>query len=358
MDPIENEIRKILSQIPYGNKGSNVLKEDLVYSIDIEEKIIKGILLIPEADDRIRAQTKDMVETALKQTSGINDVMMRAVASQKEINPQQVPKSGKPQPQRTAYLQNYKNIILVASGKGGVGKSTLSLNLALSLKNIGYKVSLFDADIYGPSIPLMMGMRGKMAQIKNEQLISLQKFGIDYLSIGNLVKETDSMVWRGPIVHQAVQQMLRDSQWSGGDYMIIDMPPGTGDVQITISQIIEVTGAIIVCTPQDLALIDARKAAAMFDKVDIPIIGYIENMSSFICPKCGEETPIFSSGGTEAESKAQKTSFLGKIPLELDIRTSGDSGIPILFSKPDSSTAKHFSFIAENLERIMEEYNS
>jgi len=192
-------------------------------------------------------------------------------------------------------------------------------------------------------------------EIMNEQLQPLSKFGVEFMSIGNLVKEDEALIWRGPMVHQALEQMLRDTVWPGGDYMIVDLPPGTGDVQLTLAQMTEATGVLIVCTPQDVALLDARKAMNMFEKVNVPILGMVENMSSFICPKCGEETPIFSKGGTEAESKARKVPFIGKIPIELDIRLGGDNGAPVVHSLPNSTSAKLFMDAARKLDEVIEE---
>ncbi|MGK0289432.1 MAG: ATP-binding protein involved in chromosome partitioning, partial [bacterium] len=229
------------------------------------------------------------------------------------------------------------------------------VNLALALKSLGKQVSLFDADIYGPSVPMMIGARDIKPDILGSRILPIQQYGIDFLSMGSLVDEDASLVWRGPMVHQAIEQMLRDTTWPGGDYLIMDMPPGTGDIQISLAQMTEVLGVVIVCTPQDVALLDAKRAIVMFEKVDIPILGMIENMSSFICPHCKEETPIFSKGGTEEASKSQDVPFIGKIPIELDIRIGGDEGKPVVHSKPDSDIAKIFIDIAKKVDQLSEE---
>ncbi len=253
------------------------------------------------------------------------------------------------EPQQAHYLKEYRHVILVASGKGGVGKSTVAVNLALALKSLGKSVSLMDADVYGPSMPTMLNARGEQLVVEKDKIKPLQKLGMDFMSIGNMVDEGTAVIWRGPMAHQAIEQVLRDSAWAGGDYMIIDLPPGTGDIQITIAQLTRSTGTVVVCTPQDVALLDARKAMAMFGKVNIPILGLIENMSSFVCPKCGAETPIFSKGGLEKESQEKEIPFLGRIPIELDIRLGGDSGEPVVHAMPNSSIAKNFKEMAQKL---------
>lgn len=253
-------------------------------------------------------------------------------------------------------IDHIKQLIAVASGKGGVGKSTVAVNLAITLANRGHKVSIFDSDIYGPSLPIMLGLRNTRPEIEQERIQPLRKYGLDVLSIGNLIEEASATIWRGPIVHQVIEQMLRDTDWPGGDFMVLDMPPGTGDAQLTISQLCEVAGAVIVSTPQDVALLDAIKGVAMFQKVDIPIIGLIENMSSFICPNCSHETPIFSKGSAEKASGQYNVPFLGRIPIELAIREGGDNGIPVATQDGDSPSAHAFDEVTtrmlEELERM------
>ena len=333
MDPLEEKIRKQFASIKTGNK--ELLETDIIHSIEVKEKIAYIQLLF--SNEQLNSQQqKDLqkkISSALLKLEEIEDIRFSISDNPEEAQAKsQANRKAQPQanPQNTTLLQNYKNIIVVASGKGGVGKSTVALNLALALHKLGQSTALFDADIYGPSIPMMTGTRNIRLTTSQEKLVPLEKFGIEFVSIGHLVKEGDSIVWRGPMVHQAIHQMLRDTLWSGGDFMIIDLPPGTGDVQISISQMLQVRAAIIVCTPQDLALIDARRAMVMFEKVDIPLMGIVENMSSFICPKCGEETAIFGTGGAEKESKNLEMSFLGKIPLDLKIRESGDKGVPLM----------------------------
>ncbi len=345
MDPLEEKIRKKFTSIKAGSK--KLLETNIIHSIEVKEKIAYIQLLFSTELNNSKLldseQQKDLqkkISSALLELEEIEDTRFSKSVSSEEAQTKSRANRTIPaqaNPQNTSLLQNYKNIIVVASGKGGVGKSTVALNLALALHKLGYSTALFDADIYGPSIPMMTGTRNIRLTTHQEKLAPLEKFGIEFISIGNLVKEGDSIVWRGPMVHQAIHQMIRDTLWGGGDFMIIDLPPGTGDVQISISQILKVRAAVIVSTPQDLALIDARRAMVMFEKVDIPIMGIVENMSSFICPKCGEETAIFGTGGAQEESKNLEMSFLGKIPLDLRIRQSGDKGVPLMSLNKTSS---------------------
>ncbi len=243
-----------------------------------------------------------------------------------------------------------KNIIAIASGKGGVGKSTCSANLALALSASGAKVGMLDADIYGPSQPRMLGITGKPEALENKMLLPMLSHDIKIMSIGFLVEEDTPMIWRGPMVTQALEQMLRGTSWNQDgqdlDYLIVDLPPGTGDIQLTLSQKVPVSGAVIVTTPQDIALLDAKKAYKMFEKVDVPIYGVIENMSTHICTSCGHEEAIFGSEGASKMAQEYGLDLLGKIPLEMAIRELADSGTPTVVSQPDSETAKRYQSIA------------
>jgi ATP-binding protein involved in chromosome partitioning len=239
-----------------------------------------------------------------------------------------------------------KNIIAIASGKGGVGKSTTAVNLALALAAEGASVGMLDADIYGPSQPMMLGISGRPESKDGKRIEPMEGHGLQASSIGFLIDVDTPMVWRGPMVTQALEQLLKDTNWRELDYLVVDLPPGTGDIQLTLAQKVPVTGAIIVTTPQDIALIDARKGLKMFEKVGIPILGIVENMSFHICPKCGHESHIFGSGGAERMAKDYGTELLGQLPLDESIRSQADSGKPTVVSDPDGPLAAIYRKIA------------
>ena len=257
------------------------------------------------------------------------------------------PPPGGPSPMsKQAEIPGVAAIIAVASGKGGVGKSTTALNLALGLRDLGLRVGLLDADIYGPSVPRLTGVREKPQLNDDRKMIPLKRFGLSIMSIGFLVEEETAMIWRGPMVMSAVTQMLRDVAWGTLDVLVVDMPPGTGDAQLTLAQNVPLKGAIIISTPQDLSLIDARRGLAMFKKVNVPVLGIIENMSYFQCPHCGTQSDIFGHGGARHEAERLGVPFLGEIPLHMSIRTTSDAGTPVVESEPKGPHAAIYRAIA------------
>jgi ATP-binding protein involved in chromosome partitioning len=251
---------------------------------------------------------------------------------------------------KQAPVEGVGAIIAVASGKGGVGKSTTALNLALGLRDLGLRVGVLDADIYGPSMPKLTGIREKPQLNDAKRMIPIERFGLKVMSIGFLVEEETPMIWRGPMVQSAITQMLREVEWGTLDVMVVDMPPGTGDAQLTLAQQVPLQGAIIVSTPQDLSLIDARRGLAMFTRVNVPVLGIIENMSYFQCPHCGTRSDIFGHGGARLESEKLGVAFLGEVPLHMDIRATSDAGTPLVESEPGSDHANAYRSIASRIK--------
>jgi ATP-binding protein involved in chromosome partitioning len=247
---------------------------------------------------------------------------------------------------RENYIPQVKNTIAVSSGKGGVGKTTVSVNLAVALAQSGATVGLMDADMYGPNVPLMMGVKHPQEGSAENKIKPAERYGVKIMSIGFFVPEDQPIVWRGPMIHGAIQQFLRDVEWGELDYLIVDLPPGTGDAQLSIAQLVPMTGAVIVTTPQDVALLDSRKGLEMFKKVNVPLLGIVENMSYFVCPHCSKTTEIFSHGGGQKAAEKLDVPFLGEVPIDPQIRQGGDEGRPIVATVPDSPQAKAFVAIA------------
>jgi ATP-binding protein involved in chromosome partitioning len=285
--------------------------------------------------ETIRAQ----VAEAVRQVPGVTDV---AVEVSSEVVAHAVQRGVK-------LLPNVKNIIAVASGKGGVGKSTTATNLALALAQEGASVGMLDADIYGPSLPMMLGITGRPESPDNQSMNPLHGHGIQANSIGFLIEQDNPMVWRGPMVTSALEQLLRQTNWQDLDYLVVDMPPGTGDIQLTLSQKVPVTGAVIVTTPQDIALLDAKKGLKMFEKVGIPILGIVENMSMHVCSNCGHEEHIFGAGGGERMAREYGVDILGQLPLDISIRERTDAGQPTVVSQPESRIAETYRAIARRV---------
>ena len=302
-------------------------------------------------------------ETAVRAIPGVEVVMVALTAERKagaaappqphrhahgvqNVAAHRGPPGGPSPMAKQAEIPGVGAVIAVASGKGGVGKSTTALNLALGLRDLGLRVGLLDADIYGPSVPRLTGLRGKPQLNDERKMIPLQRFGLSIMSIGFLVEEETAMIWRGPMVMSAVTQMLRDVAWGTLDVLVVDMPPGTGDAQLTLAQNVPLKGAIIISTPQDLSLIDARRGLAMFTKVNVPVLGIVENMSYFQCPHCGTKSDIFGHGGARHEAERLGVPFLGEIPLHISIRTTSDSGNPLVDSEPNGAHAAIYREIA------------
>src|ERR1700726_600963 len=297
-------------------------------------------------------------EAATRAVPGVKSVLVALTAERAsgvggtapQRRPQMPPGAARPREGGTAPapggIPGVPSIIAVASGKGGVGKSTTAVNLALGLRDLGLKVGILDADIYGPSMPKLLAIREKPQTIGGNRLKPIERHGMQVMSIGFLIEEETPMIWRGPMVMSALTQMLREVEWGTLDVMVVDMPPGTGDAQLTIAQQVPLAGAVIVSTPQDLALIDARRGISMFEKVDVPVLGLVENMSYFLCPHCGERSDPFGHGGAKTEAERQSVPFLGEVPLEIEIREKSDAGLPVVATEPDGPHAVIYRAIA------------
>jgi ATP-binding protein involved in chromosome partitioning len=337
------------------DKGSDVISLNMVTGIVIRDGNVGfAIEVEPERGPRLEPLRK-AAEQAVEALPGVLSVTAVLTA---EARPPQAQRPaphahghsppGAPANQigRRGAVPGVGAIVAVASGKGGVGKSTVAANLALGLKANGLSVGVLDADIYGPSMPRMLGINGRPQTQDGKTLRPMENYGIKCMSMGFLVPEDTAMIWRGPMVMSALNQMLRDVAWGELDIMVIDLPPGTGDAQLTVAQQVPLAGAVIVSTPQDIALIDARRGLSMFQKVNVPVLGIIENMSYFLCPHCGERSEIFSHGGARREAERLDTEFLGEVPLDAQIRETSDDGRPITVSEPGSAHAQLFREIA------------
>jgi len=341
--------------------GRSIAEAGILQGVTVRDGKVFAALVAdpgnPGAMDGLRAQ----VDKAIKGVAGVTDVFVTLTAEQARVNPEPVA-DGKGQSKHGAKehrpagdaIPGVKHIIAVASGKGGVGKSTTAANLAVGLAALGLKVGVLDADIYGPSMPRLFGIKTKPEVSDDNQLVPIEAHGVKVISIGLLVDEDTPMVWRGPMVMSALTQLLREVEWAPLDVLVVDMPPGTGDTQLTMSQNVPLSGAVIVSTPQDLALLDARRGIAMFERVHVPILGVVENMSYFVCPKCGERTEIFSHGGAKKEAEKQNVPFLGAIPLDLTIRELSDGGSPVVSAAPQSPHAKAYIEVARAIAGMLE----
>jgi len=331
----KESVMALLAEINDENSGRDLVSAGAVRDVEIHEDSVSvdirlGYLLADEGESLAVS-----IKSRLEGEAGIDKA---GVNVSSKVVPHQVQEELKP-------LKSIANIIAVGSGKGGVGKSTTAVNLALALQREGARVGLLDADIYGPSIPAMLGVKGQPST-DGEHIIPKEAHGLKVMSIGFLVEEDSAMIWRGPMVTSALQQLLNDTLWGQLDYLVIDLPPGTGDIQLTLAQRIPVAGAVIVTTPQDIALLDARRAVNMFRKVDVPVLGVVENMSTHICTECGHEEAIFGHGGGEQMAKDFDLPLLGRLPLAMEIRSSLDAGKPTMMGSSDSPLAKSYASLA------------
>jgi ATP-binding protein involved in chromosome partitioning len=344
-------LAKVMSPrgVALGNAG-------VLSAITVNDGKVFFSINVDAAEARAWESTRAEAEAAVRAIPGVTVAMIALTAERKagpaapppphrhapgvpHVSSHRPPQSPVSPMSKQSEIPGVAAVIAVASGKGGVGKSTTALNLALGLRDLGLRVGLLDADIYGPSVPRLTGIREKPQLNDDKKMIPIQRFGLAIMSIGFLVEEDTAMIWRGPMVMSAITQMLRDVAWGTLDILVVDMPPGTGDAQLTLAQNVPLKGAVIISTPQDLSLIDARRGLAMFRKVNVPVLGIVENMSYFQCPHCGTRSDIFGHGGARHEAERLAVPFLGEIPLHMSIRTSSDSGTPVVESEPDGPHA-------------------
>jgi len=363
--PAIEALREALRGIADPASGRDIVSAGLVDGLEVKGGLVQVALITDRAHAEAMEPVRRAAEAALAAVPGIVNATAvltghRSAGSQPAA-PQPAPHhhahgaapGGGPGAQGAGakaplLLPEVKHIVAIASGKGGVGKSTLAVNLAVALARQGHAVGLLDADIYGPSLPRMLGVARK-PEVRGGQMLPLPAWGLHAMSIGFLVEEETPMIWRGPMVMGALEQMMGQVEWGPLDVLVVDMPPGTGDAQLTMAQRVSLAGAVIVSTPQDIALIDARRGVRMFERVNVPVLGLVENMSYFCCPNCGHRSDVFGHGGARLESQRLGTPFLGEVPLLLDIRISADGGTPIVAAQPDGPAAAAYSAIASAL---------
>jgi ATP-binding protein involved in chromosome partitioning len=360
MAATQDALREALRAIKDPSTGADIVSAGLVESIEQRGGLVQASLLTDRAHAAAMEPVRREVEALLGRQPGVTNATAVLTAHKPPSQPAPSRQAGQGGAQRarapaghgqpggqkpSLLLPDVKAIVAVASGKGGVGKSTVAVNLAVALAQQGHRVGLLDADIYGPSLPRMLGLNRK-PEVRGDKMIPLQAWGLSCMSIGFLVEEETPMIWRGPMVMGALEQMMGQVEWGPLDMMVVDMPPGTGDAQLTMAQRVALTGAVIVSTPQDIALIDARRGVRMFERVQVPVLGLVENMSFFCCPNCGHRTDLFGHGGAKLEAARLGTAFLGEVPLLLDIRTASDAGTPIVAAAPESEAARAFGAVA------------
>jgi ATP-binding protein involved in chromosome partitioning len=336
---LETSVLDALRTIKDPDLGKDIVSLNFVKELKVEDSTASFTIELTTPACPVKEEMEQWAREAVSKVEGINDVRIEMTAA--------VTKGTAAEGKQA--IEGVKNIVAVGSGKGGVGKTSVTVNLAIALAQKGAKVGLLDADIYGPNVPQMMGIEGQPHAVDN-RIQTLSNYGVRVMSMGFLTNNDDTpLIWRGPMLHSVIQQFLLQVDWGELDYLLIDLPPGTGDVQLSITQTVPLMGAVIVSTPQDVALQDARKAILMFRQVHVEILGIVENMSYFQCPKCGERTHVFSHGGASVTANNFDVPFLGEIPLAVDLREGGDSGKPLVVSSPDSLCAAAFGQIAEKV---------
>ncbi len=355
-DLTEKEVLAALQSVQDPQTGKDLVARNMVKNIKINNSTVVFTIEFKSDSHPDKESIQKNAREAVKALSGIETVNviptvndpLKVISSAPPSPPPGMPPQQPMQPQPQKTMLNAKYNIAVASGKGGVGKTTVSVNLAVSLAKTGAKVGLLDADIYGPNIPMMMGVDDKLGT-RNNKIAPLSRYGVEMVSVGFISQGDTAIIWRGPLVGRMIQQFLQDVDWGELDYLVIDLPPGTGDAVLTLTQSLPLTGAIVVSTPQDVAMADAKKGINMFKKVEVPILGIVENMSYFVCPHCDKRTEIFDHGGGKKTSRKFKIPFLGEIPLDTKVRIGGDTGKPISITDPDSPVSKAFKTLTDTI---------
>ena len=344
----EDLILEALKEIEDPSQSKDIVSLGLINNITIKDSNVAVTLQVPVHRG---ASMEPIRKLAQEKVLNIKDVTSATVVVTAHENKEKTStfETDKEEKVEKVLESNVKRFVAIGSGKGGVGKSTTSANIAIALKLEGYKVGLLDADVYGPSQPRMLGVSGRPASVGGDMVAPLQNYGISLMSMGLLVPDDTAMIWRGPMVQSALTQMLNSVAWGDLDVIVIDLPPGTGDIQISLAQQVNLAGAIIVSTPQDIALLDVVKALTMFQKANVPVLGMIENMSYWSCPDCGRVDHIFGEGGVKAEAKKRNIDLLGEIPISVDVRKSSDAGIPIIISEPESIQSQNYRLIAKSI---------
>jgi len=343
----EDLILQTLKEVEDPSQSKDIVSLGLISNITIKDTNVAVTLEVPIHRGAAMEPIRKLAQQALLKIENITSATVVVTAHESKQSKLSVESDN--EKIEKVLESNVKRFVAVGSGKGGVGKSTTSVNLAIALKLEGYNVGLLDADVYGPSQPRMLGVSGRPASVGGDMVAPLQNFGISLMSMGLLVPDDTAMIWRGPMVQSALTQMLNSVAWGNLDVIVIDLPPGTGDIQISLAQQVNLAGAVIVSTPQDIALLDVVKALTMFQKANVPVLGMIENMSYWSCPDCGRVDHIFGEGGVKAEAKKRDIELLGEIPISAEVRKSSDSGIPIIISEPQSIQSKSYRNIAKNL---------
>jgi ATP-binding protein involved in chromosome partitioning len=344
------DVLRALEAVKLPASGQSLPATGRLTEIRIDGDKVMFAIAIDATEARAMEPVRAAAERAVQAIPGVRHALVGLTGERPSGTARREPRPGAQAPQqRPVGLPGVRHVVAVASGKGGVGKSTTACNLAIALAGQGIRVGVLDADIFGPSMPKLFGLSGRPEVVEGRTMIPLEAYGVKVMSIGFLVDEETPMIWRGPMVMSALTQLLREVRWGELDVMVVDMPPGTGDAQLTMAQHTPLAGAVIVSTPQDLALIDARRGVAMFQKVSVPVLGIVENMSSFCCPNCGHVTELFGHGGARREAERLGVPFLGELPLEIEIRERSDSGRPIVATAPESHAAERYRAMAHEI---------